>query len=299
MPAEGVEAVSHSAILRLEEFERVVAAAAAIGISKYRITGGEPLVRKGLLSFIRNISQIPGVDDIAMTTNGILLAEYARPLKEAGLRRVNISLDTLDREKFARITRFDRLDQVLKGIDAALEVGLHPVKINTVVIRGFNEDMLLRLAKMTRIMPIHVRFIEFMPIGDSDMWSDDKVVPVQEMKEIIEQMGILTPVQSITGCGPARYYQFAGALGTIGFISPISEHFCHQCNRLRLTADGKLRPCLLSDYEVDIKQVLRKGATQEQLIEILRLVIQNKPEAHHLNETKEHHYHRTMSEIGG
>ncbi len=302
MPEEGVEDIDHPEILRFGEILEVVEAAAAIGITRIRLTGGEPLVRKGLVDFIRDIRQkVPAIEDISMTTNGVLLGQMAEDLKEAGLNRANISLDTMDRKEFIKIARRDRLPQVLEGIQGALKAGLTPVKLNTVLIRDFNEEMLGILGHITTFQAIHARFIEFMPIGDSSIWSHDKIIPVAEMKEKIEaQFGPLEPVSSVFGCGPARYYRIPGALGTIGFISPISNHFCSECNRLRLTADGKIRPCLLSDYEVDIKKLIRQGATAEELEECFRLVVRHKPEGHHLDQdNEERHYKRTMSKIGG
>jgi len=298
MPEEGVPQRSHSEILRYEEILLVVRAAASLGISKVRLTGGEPLVRLGLVDLVRELAAIPGVDDLAMTTNGTLLTRYADELAAAGLQRVNISLDTLRPERFTQITRRGQLADVLAGIEAAKTAGLTPVKINTVVVRGLNDDELLDFARLTQNDEWHVRFIELMPIGANVGWAKDGYLPVAEMQSRIETtLGVLEPVK-LRGSGPARYYRLPGGKGTVGFISPVSEHFCYQCNRLRLTADGRLRPCLLSDYEIDLRTPLRAGAGEKEIVQLLTAAIGNKPEGHHLAAGKAPRG-RTMSEIGG
>jgi len=299
MPPQGVLWRPHEEILRYEEIETVVRAAAELGISKVRLTGGEPLVRKGLVDLVSMISRIPGIDDLAMTTNGILLARYAEELKAAGLQRVNVSLDTLRPERFRRITRLGELSDTLEGIAAAKKAGLVPVKVNTVVIRGLNDDEVVDFARLTFAPDWHVRFIEVMPLGDNVDWADNGYVPMGEVRARIEgELGKLVPAKLVTGGGPARYYRLPGAEGTVGFITPISEHFCYQCNRLRLTADGKLRPCLLSDYEIDLRTPLRQGASAEEIKALIIEGIRNKPERHHLAE-KIIPQGRAMSEIGG
>ena len=232
-------------------------AAAELGITKVRLTGGEPLVRLGVVDLVRMLSRIPGVDDLSMTTNGILLPRYAADLAEAGLRRVNVSLDTLRPERFHHITRLGRFEDVLTGMEAAQAAGLEPIKINTVVIRGMNDDEVVDLAQKTAELAWNVRFIELMPVGNG-MLTDggwrERVVTAKEIRRQIElSLGALEPAKMSAGSGPARYYRLPGANGTLGFITPISEHFCYQCNRLRLTADGQLRPCLLSDDEIDLR----------------------------------------------
>ncbi|MGA9351454.1 MAG: GTP 3',8-cyclase MoaA [Anaerolineae bacterium] len=299
MPPEGVPWRPHEEILRYEEIETVVRAAAELGISKVRLTGGEPLARLGLVDLVHMLVRIPGIDDLAMTTNGILLARYAEELKAAGLKRVNVSLDTLRPERFRRITRLGELSDTLEGIAAAREVGLVPVKINTVVIRGLNDDEVVDFARLTYAPDRHVRFIEVMPLGDHADWAGNGYVPMGEVRGRIErELGELIPARLGFGDGPARYYRLPGAQGTIGFITPISEHFCHQCNRLRLTADGKLRPCLLSDYEIDLRTPLRQGATMEEINHLIIEAVRAKPERHHLCEQLIPQG-RTMSEIGG
>ncbi len=302
MPPQGVPWRPHEEILRYEEIETIVRAAARLGISKVRLTGGEPLARLGLVELVRMIAQIPGIDDLAMTTNGTLLARYAAELAAAGLRRVNISLDTLRPERFQLITRFGHLEDVLAGMEAAREAGLHPIKINTVVMRGLNDDEVIDLARRTVEEGWHVRFIELMPlVNDDAMYArwQEHVVTAREIRQRIEDaLGKLEPAALDTGNGPARYYRLPEARGTVGFITPLSEHFCHGCNRLRLTADGHLRPCLLSDYEIDLRTPLRRGADVAEIEALLLSGISNKPQRHHLDECVLPEG-RVMSEIGG
>ena len=299
MPPEGVPWRSHDEILRYEEIGLIVQAAASLGISKVRLTGGEPLVRLGFVELVRMLARVPGIDDLAMTTNGTLLARYAAELAEAGLKRVNVSLDTLQPERFRQITRGGDLEAVFEGIAAARDAGLVPLKINTVLVRGLNDDEVVDFARLTLEGDWHVRFIELMPLGANAAWAGDGYVAVDEVRRRIEDAwGELVPAKVGVGNGPARYYRLPGAVGTIGFISPISEHFCYQCNRLRLTADGRLRPCLLSDYEIDLRTPLRQGAGLAEVRELLIHSIGAKPERHHLDESVSPR-ERAMSEIGG
>lgn len=299
MPREGVKPIPHGEILRNEEIGRVVRAGSLVGIKKIRLTGGEPLVRKGLPDLIRLIKEIPPIDDIALTTNGILLPDMAGELKEAGLNRVNISLDTLKPGHFEEITRLGKLERAWRGVETALAYGLHPVKINTVAIRGFNGDEILELAKLSVDYPLHIRFIELMPIGTSDSWAADRHIPVAEIKEIIERgFGKLQEVRKLAGNGPAKYYHLSGAPGTIGFISPVSDHFCKRCNRLRLTAEGKLRPCLYGRNEIDLKTSLRGGVNEMELARLFVEAIKGKPSSHNIDEGWQDP-HRVMSQIGG
>jgi cyclic pyranopterin phosphate synthase len=299
MPPEGVEKRAHTEILRYEELALVVRAAAEIGITKVRLTGGEPLARLGLADFVRMIAAIPGIDDLSMTTNGTLLAGQAQALADAGLNRVNVSLDTMDPERFATITRSDRLDDVWAGIEAARAVGLTPIKLNVVVVRGLNDDQVVDFARKTLSGDWHVRFIELMPIGANIHWAGDGTVPIAEVRARIEdEFGSLQPIHGPKGNGPARYHQLAGAQGTIGFIGLTSDHYCPSCNRLRLTADGRLRPCLLDEREIDLKPVLRPGASLQAVKDLLAQAIQSKPECHHLHEAPAPR-DRTMAQIGG
>jgi cyclic pyranopterin phosphate synthase len=299
MPPEGVPLRSHDETLRYEEIDRVVRAAAGLGISKVRLTGGEPLARAGIANLVSMLARIPGVDDLSMTTNGTLLARYARALRAAGLKRVNVSLDTLREERFARITRGGKLADALEGIEAAREAGLAPIKVNSVILRGLNEDEIVDLAGLTVTHDWHVRFIELMPLNHVALGPEQAHVPNEEVRQtIVSSLGDLLPAQPIHGSGPAAYYRLAGARGTIGFISPVSEHFCGHCNRLRLTADGRLRPCLLADSELDVRSALRSGASIDEIQALLRQAILAKPTQHRLGE------HillrgRVMSQIGG
>jgi cyclic pyranopterin phosphate synthase len=302
MPPEGVEWRPHEEILRYEEIEAIAQAAAELGITKLRLTGGEPLVRLGIEDLVRQLAHIPGIDDLAMTTNGMLLSRYAAPLAEAGLQRVNVSLDTLRPERFQRITRLGRLEDVLTGIEAARQAGLEPIKINTVVIRGMNDDELVDLARKTMEAGWDIRFIEMMPVGNGSLahgeWRERVVTGSEIRRKIEAELGTLEPAKVTTGGGPARYYRLPGAKGTLGFITPISEHFCYRCNRLRLTADGQLRPCLLSDQEIDLRTPLRAGAGVAEIKRLLLKGIEIKPMRHHLDECLMPE-NRVMSEIGG
>jgi cyclic pyranopterin phosphate synthase len=297
MPAEGVALMSHADVLTYEEIIAIVRAAVGLGINRVRLTGGEPLVRLGLPELVRMLAAIGGIDDISLTTNGTRLAEHAAALHAAGLRRVNVSLDTLKPERFREITRCGNLEDTLNGIAAAHAAGLEPVKINCVVMAGTNEDELVDFAVKTRDEGWHVRFIEHMPVsGDASI--DARFVSVREMRNIIETLGPLEPTLVSAGNGPAKYFKLPGASGTIGFITPVTEHFCYQCNRLRLTADGKLRPCLLHEDEIDLREPLRAGATGDELQEIIRQAILAKPQSHQLAAGKTHRG-RPFSQVGG
>jgi len=281
MPREGISLLPRNEIPSYEEIEAVARAAAKLGINKVRLTGGEPLVRSELTHLVHMLSQIEGIDDISLTTNGVLLKQYAASLRQAGLRRVNVSLDTLKRERFKHITRSDKLGDVLAGIEAARLVGLEPVKINMVVIRGINDDEVVDFARLTREQSWHVRFIEPMPFAKA---ASLEFVPTAEIQERLLYLGPLEPCLFTPGNGPARYFRFPAASGTVGFISPLSEHFCFNCNRLRLTADGKLRPCLLSDEEIDLKKPLREGVSPDEVSQLIRQAVASKPERHRLQE---------------
>lgn len=281
--ADSVPNLSHDDILRYEEIQQVAQVAASLGINKVRLTGGEPLARLNLGKLVELIARIEGIDDISLTTNGILLSQYATELKEAGLNRVNVSLDTLKADRFKRITGQDKLGEVLAGIAAARHAGLEPVKINMVVLKGINDDETIDFARMSLSQGWHVRFIEFMPFGATKAEAL-ATVSTREIQERIQSLGRLEPYTGKTGNGPARYYRLPGAKGTIGFISAMTEHFCRSCNRLRLTADGQLRPCLLDGDEVNLKQPLRNGASREELKELIQQAVAIKRERHHLAE---------------
>ena len=299
MPPEGIKDNLHEDILRLEEFEAIIKAAALIGIRKIRLTGGEPLVRKGLEGLVSRIASIPEIEDITLTTNGLLLPARVQTLKEAGVNRVNISLDTLRADRYRELTRGGELSSAWKGIQSALEAGLHPVKLNTVVIRDFNDDEVVTMARLTLNRPLHIRFIELMPIGSSITWSEGRFVPSAEIIDLLNRkVGQLSPVGMPCGGGPAKYYRFKDAAGTVSFITSMSDHFCENCNRLRLTASGGLRPCLYDEREVDLKTPLREGAGSREIAELIMEAISLKPDRHHMLEGWKDK-HRSMSQIGG
>ena len=296
MPVEGVQWMPHESILSFEEILRLMKISTQIGFRRFRITGGEPLVRKGVLNFLREGALLPGVEDLMLTTNGMLLPEMAFDLKAAGVQRVNISLDTMDPEKFSDNTRGGDVSRVFQGIFRSLEAGLNPVKINVVVVRGFNTAELSGFLALAKQYPLHIRFIELMPIGiSSDHRSD--FVPIKEMKELL---GIheYVPTLGIRGGGPAEYFQPSGFKGSIGFISAMSRHFCDRCNRVRLTADGKLRPCLHSKHEVDLREALRDGSADSAILKLFAQAVWHKPAEHHMNDEALQGL-RVMSQIGG
>jgi cyclic pyranopterin phosphate synthase len=292
---------SHAEILSYEEILRTAKAAVRAGISKIRITGGEPLQRRGMVRLCRMLADIDDLESLAVTTNGILLKEMAGPLFEAGVRRINVSLDTLKPERFKKITGSDLLYRVLEGIETSEKVGLSPIKINTVVMRGINDDEIEDLVRLTLKKPYHVRFIELMPTQGHTMENHHSLfVPMVEMINRVKIIGNLQLEAKTKSFGPAKLCSFSGAAGKVGFIAPLSRHFCGTCNRLRLTADGKLRTCLFSEKEVDIKRPLRKGAAIKDLALIFKLAIQDKPKSHQLNDsTPLNASGRAMRAIGG
>ncbi|MBA7581786.1 GTP 3',8-cyclase [subsurface metagenome] len=297
MPVSGVRPLAHEDILRYEEINTIARAAAEMGIDKIRLTGGEPLVRAGLPELVAMLADIETIDDISLTTNGTMLAKHAAELKKAGLNRVNISLDTLKPERFPSITRSDaELADVLEGIEAARGAGLEPVKLNMVVIPGVNDDEVIDFAARTIDEEWHVRFIELMPVNGEN--KAPQFVAASDMKKTIDKLGKLEPCLPSAGNGPAKYFRLPDARGTIGFITPVSEHFCFNCNRLRLTADGKLCPCLMSDYEVDLKQPLRGGVAAEGLKKLIEEAVANKPQQHHIAEGDVPRQ-RPFSQVGG
>jgi GTP 3',8-cyclase len=277
-PPEGVRLVSHDEILRYEEILTVIRTAQDLGIKKIRVTGGEPLVRRGVVRFIHELTSMEGIEDIGLTTNGILLASMAQDLKDAGLKRINISLDSLRRNTFKDITGRDHLADVVTGIEKAMSVGLTPVKINVVLLNGINESDIPDFARLTREKPLDVRFIERMPFGSERLPNTPGSFSAHKAVEIItEQVGRLHQVDTGPLDGPATMFHLDGARGRIGIIDPVTGHFCGTCNRLRLTARGTLRPCLMSPLEIDIKSALRKGASQSQLAQIFCEAVLAKP----------------------
>lgn len=298
MPAIGMRFAPRAELLTDDEILAVVRASAKIGFSKMRLTGGEPTVRPHVADIVRGIAHTPGVDDVAMTTNGLLLSRLARDLKDAGLKRVNVSIDSLKPERFTSITRGGKLEKVWAGIEAAEEAGLSPIKLNAVVVRGQNDDEVADLAALTLTHPWQVRFIEVMPLEGVGDVHDAGLVTTAETIELIERdHGELEPLEAPLG-DPARVYRLPGSIGTIGFISPVSQPFCSFCNRIRLTADGKLRLCLLRNDEVDVRDILRGGGNEDDLIEQIRYGVWRKPWGHGLAEG-DRNTGRGMSQIGG
>lgn len=301
MPARGLPWLPQSELLNDDEIVRVVRAAANLGISKIRLTGGDPLVRPAVVSLVRRIASIPGIQDLSLTTNAILLEKYARPLVDAGLKRVNISLDTLKPDRFQQITRLGSFERAWSGILAAEQAGFAPIKLNTVVVRGYNDDELPELARLSLQHPWHIRFIEVMPIGKTQDWGkgfpapDKRYFSVQEMHDRLSGLS-LQPVNLSMGNGPARTYQIPGAKGTVGFISPLGDHFCQLCNRLRLTADGVLHSCLVMPGEVSLRDALRNQMSIE---DCFRRAVAIKPRGHNLRVDRPTVTSLGMSQIGG
>jgi cyclic pyranopterin phosphate synthase len=296
--ADRIPRLTHADILRYEEIVRIVRIGRGLGISKIRITGGEPLVRKGVGRFMAVLSQLAGLDEVTLTTNGVLLTEHIDDILKAGIRRINVSLDTLQKAKFAAITGKNDFDRVWHGIMAARAAGIDPIKINVVALRGTNEDEFLDFARLTRTYAFHIRFIEHMPFGPSrQQFGPPLLVP--EIKERLSALGPLKPVERDRADGPAERFALEGSCGEIGFISALSHHFCDCCNRLRLTASGQLRPCLLSDHQLDLKGPLRAGASDAELAAIFRQAVETKPSDHNLPVNEPSGLSCQMSAIGG
>ncbi len=286
-------------LLQDDELLTIARVCADLGTTKIRLTGGEPTIRPGVVELIRTMAGVPGIDKIAMTTNGLLLAELVEPLARAGLKAINVSIDTLNPAKFRRITRWGDLHRVWDGIAAAEAAGVDPLKLNAVVTRGFNDDEVTALARLSIDHPWHIRFIELMPFGSVADFQQEAVVSSAETRAAIEaDLGPLYPVPGYDGRDPARPYRLAGAQGQIGFISSVTEPFCAGCNRYRLTADGKLRLCLLRDREVDLLTPLRQGCTVTELKTLIRNAVWYKPWGHGLPEGEVPQL-RVMSQIGG
>lgn len=299
MPVGGIQWLPHDSIMRYEEFLRIIQICAKRGVEKIRITGGEPLVRRGILGFLERIKAIDNIKELTLTTNGLLLGSLAKDLRSVGIDRVNISLDTLNKDKFVYITRVDALDKVLSGIENALSEGFAPVKINVVAIKGFNDEEISSFARLTMDTPIDVRFIELMPIGCASKFGSSSVMKSYEIRQLIERsFGEMEPLAP--GLGPAQVFRLPGARGKVGFISPLSDNsFCSRCNRIRLTANGYLRPCLLWDYELDILGPIRRGITDQALEELLEQGIMSKPGSHKISYNYSGRTISLMNEIGG
>jgi GTP 3',8-cyclase len=299
MPAEGLEWLGRDEILSFEELTRVVRVLAEMGVEEVRLTGGEPLVRRDLPTLVSMLSELPGVNDLSLTTNGVLLDRYAKPLVDAGLRRLNVSLDSLSHVRFAEITRRDALDRVLAGLqEAERHPELRPIKINCVAIRGFTEEEVPALAELARRKPYVVRFIEFMPLDADERWVEDDVLTGGEIRALIEERWPLMEIPA-KASSTARRFRFADGAGEIGFVNPVSEPFCSSCDRIRLTADGQLRTCLFSRREWDLKTALREGATDRDLGGLLRSAVRHKELKHRINDPGFVRASRSMSQIGG
>ncbi len=294
-----------SELLSYEELLRVVRCAASLGMTKLRLTGGEPLLRKGIISFVEALTEIEGLQQIRLTTNGILLGKYAKRLFQMGVRQLNVSLDTLQPEKFSMITGFDFFRQVWASLESALALGFS-IKLNVVAMRGVNDDEFLDFARLALDYPFQVRFIEFMPAGEAGSWQGKRFLAVNDIAEKITSLGVLTPLAAQAEAGPAQMFTLktgSGRNGKIGFISPISHHFCDKCNRLRLTAEGRLRACLLREHETDLKALIRGGALDDDIKDIICKTIKNKPQGHGLHSTedivRQSRHDGKMSRIGG
>jgi GTP 3',8-cyclase len=303
MPKEGVSLIGHDDILRYEEILRVIRASMTLGVVKVRVTGGEPLIRRGIVSFLASITAVEGLQDVSLTTNGVLLESMAGDIFSAGVKRVNVSLDSLNPQKYEEITRGGSLDGARRGIAEAQRIGFSPIKINVVAIRGFNDDEILDFARLTIEKPFQIRFIEFMPFGQV---GEDHAKRYLSNEAIIEEISRSYPLEPLETKytrldGPARLYQIKGAIGEIGFISSMSEHFCQSCNRLRLTSDGRLRMCLFSDVGVNLKDALRQGCSDADLAALVDSAIKMKPRDHKASTLGMHmrKCSMDMSAIGG
>ncbi len=299
MPENGIKFMPHSEILTYEEMLYIVRLSIQKGIRKVRLTGGEPLVRKGFISFLERLSKIEGLEEITLTTNGVLLKSLAADIKNCGISRINVSLDSLRPERFFRITGRDFFERVWEGLEEAEHVGFNPIKINVVAMKGVNDDEILDFAALTLEKPYHVRFIEIMPIGEKNIWTAEKFISAKEIHNRIQTLGVLQPIGHNTLDGPAERYALEGAKGEVGFIGALSNHFCDNCNRLRLTADGHLKGCLFSDQETDLKTSLRDGKGDRHLLNLIRDTILNKPKDHGLLPCNPRKCVRQMNSIGG
>jgi cyclic pyranopterin phosphate synthase len=280
-PDGRIPKLSHTSILSYEEIMRIVRVGIDLGINKIRITGGEPLVRKNALPFLMELGRLKVLQDISLTTNGVLLADQIESIAAAGIKRINISLDTLNRDKYQHITGYDHFDKVWKGIKMAQDLGFRPLKINVVALKGINEDEIVDFGRLSVTHPFHIRFIEYMPMGIARMRNDEQLL-TPAIKERLALLGELLPVEKDRHDGPAERFRFKGAKGEIGFISSVSHHFCKRCNRLRLTASGQLRACLLSDRQEDLRGPLRNGASDKEIAQIFLETVRHKNSTHGL-----------------
>jgi cyclic pyranopterin phosphate synthase len=300
MPKEAMEWQPKAEILSYEEILTLTEVFVGLGLTKLRVTGGEPMVRPDLDYLISRLSQLEGVEDLALTTNAHFLSKRAAGLKAAGLQRITISLDSLTPDRFALLTGRNELNQVLAGIDAAIEAGLSPVKVNCVMIRGINDDQVVKFAEFARAKGVSVRFIEFMPLDNGKIWRPEMVIHGEELRRRIEAVYPLERVESVNRSETARRWRFAdGMPGEVGFINPVSQPFCGHCSRIRLTADGMIRTCLFSTEEHNLKRLLRAGATRDELVDFIVATIKKKEDRHHISDPEFVQPLRTMSCIGG
>jgi len=299
MPEQGVQFMPHREILSYEEMLRIVRLCVHKGIRKVRVTGGEPLIRKEVTHFLEMLCKIEGLEEISLTTNGVLLKDFAADIKNGGICRINVSLDSLKPERFFRITGRDYFERVWEGLEEAEHVGFHPIKINVVAIKGINDDEILDFADLAVKKPYHIRFIELMPVGNQNAWSSERFVSTDEIYRLIQSQGDLKPVKSNPYDGPAQRFKIEGGQGEIGLISALSHHFCDHCNRLRLTPEGHLRGCLFSDQEIDLKTPLRQKKEDGDLLQLIELAIKNKPKEHGLLKYFPRKCARQMNTIGG
>ncbi|WP_425615492.1 GTP 3',8-cyclase MoaA [Anatilimnocola sp. NA78] len=300
MPEENVRFRPRHELLSFEEITRLTRVMASLGVNKLRLTGGEPLVRADLPKLVEQLSAVPGIDEIAMTTNGILLADQAQALKDAGLTRVNISLDAMTEETFRRISRRDGLDRVIAGIQAAKQVGFAPIRLNTVAIKGITEPEIPALARFARDEQMELRFIEFMPLDADQHWASDQVLTGKEIRRQLEEaIGPLEPAARPDLSQPAMDFNYADGSGSVGFINPVSQPFCGDCNRLRVTAEGQLRNCLFSTVEWDAREVLRSSASDDDLAQLIRDCVRAKKPGHGIDSSEFIRPQRAMYQIGG
>tara|TARA_B100000686_G_scaffold347396_1_gene436000 strand:+ start:460 stop:1359 length:900 start_codon:yes stop_codon:yes gene_type:complete len=299
MPADNVEFMDRSNLLSFEEIQRVAQIVSGMGINRLRLTGGEPLMRKNLPALIKMLNEVDGIDDIAMTTNAYFLKDQAQSLKDAGLKRLNVSLDALDPDKFRDVNRRDCLQSVLDGLDTARKVGFKSIKINAVAVRNFSETEIMSLIEMGRSDGFEIRFIEFMPLDSDKVWERNKVLFGHEIVDMIKENYELVPIDNSLEIGPASEYNFADGKGKIGIITAVSNPFCDHCNRIRMTADGKLRTCLFSTQETNLKELIRSGATDKTIIETINQAVLVKEPGHKINLDDFERPTRAMHAIGG
>jgi GTP 3',8-cyclase len=300
MPQINFSWLPHDSILTYEEILKICRTLAVMGVTKVRLTGGEPLVRRDLISLAERLTEIDGFTEICITTNGVLLEKYADGLFKAGIRHINISLDSMDPERFAYITGFNLFDHVWRGIEKALEKGFSPIKINAVIIKGINDNEITAMAGLSLKYPLQVRFIEFMPVGHDIFWNPDRFISCDKIRNQVEDaFGKLSPLHKSHSAGTASEYMLDNAPGSLGFIGALSHHFCESCNRLRLTAEGRLRLCLFSDEEVDVKKALQQGLNPDELALFFRQAVLKKPKGLNFLDKEALSCTRSMSSIGG